>query len=119
MKFIYLRSYIASMPKKSRKGKIKTGIFEYEWYKEIDKIDADFDLIKSQIDSFLYIIENPDDFKSSVYIEEMSVLSRVLVSYGHLAKLEDEYKEKFKRINKYIKEKTRPAKPLIFFDSGP
>lgn len=61
------------MTKKSRKGKIKAGIFEYEWYKEIDKIDADFELIKSQIDSFLYIIENPKDFKSSVYIEEMSV----------------------------------------------
>jgi hypothetical protein len=49
----------------------------------------------------------------------MGVFSRVLVSFGHLAKLEDEYKEKFKRINKYMKEVTRPAKPLIFGDSGP
>jgi len=107
------------MAKKSRKGKIKAGIFEYEWYKEIDKIDADFELIKNQIDSFLFIIENPKDFKSSVYIEEIKVFSRVLVSYGHLVKLEDEYKTKFKRINKYVKEETRPARPVIFSDSGP
>ena len=33
----------------------------------------------------------------------MTLFSKMVLSYGHIPKLDDDYKEKFKEINKFIK----------------
>ena len=46
------------MAKKSRTAKIKTPIFEYSWYKEINKTETNEEFIQGQIDSYIVLIEN-------------------------------------------------------------
>lgn len=38
----------------------------------------------------------------------------MVLSYGHLAKLKDDYKEKFKKINEFIKKEWEKRRPKIY-----
>ena len=92
------------MAKKSRKAKIKAPFFEYSWYKEINKIDADMDFIKSQIDSFVLLTENKDKINPSNFKKELETFISLIPAQGHLVKLEKDYQEKFFKITKFTKD---------------
>ena len=93
-----------SIAKKSREGKIKTPIFQYTWYKEISKIDADMKFIKKQIDSFLLLTENKDKINPNNFKDELETFISLIPAQGHLIKLEKDYQEKFFKITKFVKD---------------
>ncbi len=92
------------MAKKSRTGKVKAPFFEYTWYKEINKIDADMKFIKKQIDSFNILIDNKDKIDPNNFKDEIETFISLIPAQGHLVKLEKDYQEKFFNITKFIKD---------------
>ena len=92
------------MAKKSRTGKVKAPFFEYTWYKEINKIDADMKFIKKQIDSFNILIDNKDKIDPNNFKDEIETFISLIPAQGHLVKLEKDYQEKFFKITKFIKD---------------
>ena len=94
---------MSELVKKTKEHELDLGIYKYKWGKELEKLEPDKKLIKNQIDSFIFIIENSESFHDKTYLDEMTLFSKMVLSYGHLTKLEDEYKEKFKKINQFIK----------------
>ena len=92
------------MAKKSRTAKIKAPFFEYSWYKEINKIDADMKFIKKQIDSFNLLIDNKDKIDPNNFKDEIETFISLIPAQGHLVKLEKDYQEKFFKITKFIKD---------------
>ena len=92
------------MPKKSRTAKIKTPIFEYTWYKEINKIKTNKKFIQDQIDSIKLMIENKDDINMGDIRDELKTFIKIIPSQGHLVKLDKEYQERFFEITKFVKE---------------
>lgn len=92
------------MAKKSRTGKIKAPFFQYTWYKEINKIDADMKFIKAQIDSFVLLIENKDKIDASNFKDELETFVSLIPAQGHLTKLDKEYQDKFFKITKFVKD---------------
>ena len=103
------------MTKKSRTGRIKAPFFEYSWYKEINKIDADMKFIKRQIDSFLLLTENKDKINPSNFKDELETFISLIPSQGHLVKLEKEYQEKFFKITKFTKDTWELGVDVISF----
>ena len=59
---------MVKMAKKSRTGKIKTGVFEYSWTKEINKVETNKKFIQSQIDSFILLIENKESITKLIIL---------------------------------------------------
>ncbi len=95
---------MVKMAKKSRTGKIKTGVFEYSWTKEINKVETNKKFIQSQIDSFILLIENKESIKIGDYRDELKEFTTLIVAQGHLAKLDEEYQKKYFKITKFIKD---------------
>lgn len=91
------------MAKKTRTAKIKAPFFQYSWYKEINKPETNKQFIQQQIDSFEIIIKNESKIKIGVYKEELETFFRLIVAQGHLAKLDNEYQDKFLELNQYYK----------------
>ncbi|TFG06473.1 MAG: hypothetical protein EU539_07520 [Promethearchaeota archaeon] len=92
------------MIKKSRSGKIKLPVFEYNWSKEVDTEKPNIELMQDQIDSFIFVINNKEKFKIDDFLEEFRSFSKLIIRHGHLTKLGKEYQEKFLYITKFIKE---------------
>ena len=92
------------MPKNARKAKIKTPVFEYSWYKEVNKIETNKKLIQNQIDSFKLLIDNKESVKMVDLRDELKEFIRIIPSQGHLVKLDKEYQDKFFEITKFVKE---------------
>ena len=96
------------MAKKSRTAKIKTPIFEYSWYKEINQPETNKEFIQSKINDFILLIENQE----SVNIRDMRVefieFTKLVPAQGHLSKLDKEYQGKFLKITKFVKERFKP-----------
>jgi hypothetical protein len=101
--------------KKTKEHEVNLKIYKYKWKKELEKSEPDKKLISNQIDSFMFMIENSESFHSKTYLDEMTLFSKMVLSYGHLAKLDDEYKEKFKEINKFIKKEWDDRHRIDFF----
>ena len=102
------------MEKKTKEHEIDLGIYKYKWTKELEKIKPKKKLVKHQIDSFIFMIENSESFHSKTYLDEITLFSKIILSHGHVDKLKDEYKEKFKKINEFIKKEWDKKKPLIY-----
>jgi len=92
------------MIKKRREGKIKLPIFEYNWSKEIDKGEPNFNIIRNQINTFIFVIQNRENFNIEDFREEFIAFTKLIIRHGHLTKLEKEYREKFLKITKFIKD---------------
>lgn len=92
------------MIKKYRSGKIKLPIFEYRWSKEIDKKEPNLNIVRNQINSFMFVIQNKDKFKIDDFREEFKVFTNLIIRHGHITKLEREYQERFLKITKFIKD---------------
>ena len=92
------------MIKKRREGKIKLPIFEYNWSKEIDKKEPDLNIIRNQINTFIFVIQNKHNFKIEDFREEFKAFTKLIIRHGHITKLEKDYQEKFLRITKFIKD---------------
>ena len=88
--------------KKSRTAKIKTPIFDYTWYKEINKVETNKKFIQDQIDSFILLVDNKDKINPSDFRDELKTFISLIPSQGHLVKLDKEYQEKFFRIAEYL-----------------
>jgi len=101
--------------KKTKEHEINLKVYKYKWKKELEKSEPDKKLIRNQIDSFIFMIQNSESFHSKTYLDEMTLFSKMVLSYGHLAKLNDEYKEKFKEINKFIKKEWDDRNRIDFF----
>ena len=91
------------MIKKRREGRIKLPIFEYNWSKEVDKEEPNLNIIRNQINTFMFVIQNKDNFKIDDFREEFKKFTKLIIRHGHLTKLEKEYQNKFLKINKFIK----------------
>ena len=91
------------MIKKRREGRIKLPIFEYNWSKEVDKEEPNLNIIRNQINTFMFVIQNKDNFKIDDFREEFQKFTKLIVRHRHLTKLEKEYQDKFLTINKFIK----------------
>lgn len=104
-----------NMAKKSRTAKIKAPFFEYSWYKEINKIDADMKFIKKQIDSFNILIDNKDKIDPNNFKDEIETFISLIPAQGHLVKLEKDYQEKFFKITKFIKDTWDVGVSVIHF----
>ena len=92
------------MAKKTRTAKLKTPLFDYTWYKEINKIDADIKFIKKQIDSFIILVENKNDINPNNFKDELETFVALIPAQGHLVKLDKEFQEKFFKITKFMKD---------------
>lgn len=92
------------MIKKRREGKIKLPIFEYNWSKEVDKEEPNLNIIRNQINTFMFVIQNKDNFKIDDFREEFKKFTKQIIRHGHLTKLQKEYQDKFLLINKFIKD---------------
>jgi hypothetical protein len=101
------------MAKKSRTGKIKTPVFEYSWYKEINRTETNKKFIQNQIDSFILLIENKENIKIGDYRDELKEFTTILPAQGHLTKLDKEYQEKYFRITKFVKEQFEVSVDII------
>lgn len=93
------------MPKKSRTAKLKTPIFEYTWYKEVNQIETNKEFIQDQIDSFKLMIDNKENVNLGDLKDELKTFIKVIPSQGHLVKLDKDYQEKFFEIAKFVKER--------------
>lgn len=93
------------MIKKRREGRIKLPIFEYNWSKEVDKEEPNLNVIRNQINTFMFVIQNKENFKIDDFREEFKKFTKLIIRHGHLTKLEKEYRDKFLLINKFIKDK--------------
>ena len=51
------------MIKRRREGRIKLPIFEYNWTKEVAKEEPNLNIIRDQIDTFIFVIQNKENFK--------------------------------------------------------
>jgi len=105
---------VSELVKKTKEHEIDLKVYKYKWKKELEKSEPDKKLIKNQIDSFIFIIENSYSFHYKTYLNEMTLFSKMVLSYGHLAKLDDDYKEKFKNINQFIKKEWDDRRPRIY-----
>lgn len=94
---------MSELVKKTKEHEIDLKVYKYKWKKELENSEPDKKLIKNQIDSFIFMIENSNSFHDKTYLDEMTLFSKIVLSYGHLAKLDNEYKEKFKKVNQFIK----------------
>lgn len=103
------------MVKKTKEHEVNLKVYKYKWRKELEKSEPDEKLIRNQMDSFIFMIENSESFHSKTYLDEMTLFSKMVLSYGHLAKLDDDYKEKFKEINKFIKKEWDDSHRIDFF----
>ena len=92
------------MIKKFRSGKIKLPVFEYNWSKEIDKEDPNIDIIQDQIDTFMFVIKEKENFKINDLHNEFKTFIKLIVRRGHITKLEKQYQDKFLIITKSVKE---------------
>ncbi len=92
------------MIKKRREGRIKLPIFEYNWTKEIAKEEPSLNVIRNQINTFMFVIQNKENFKINDFHEEFKKFTKLIIRHGHLTKLEKEYQDKFLIINKFIKD---------------
>jgi len=92
------------MIKKRREGRIKLPIFEYNWSKEVDKEEPNLNTIRNQINTFMFVIQNKENFKIDDFREEFKKFTKLIIRHGHLTKLEKDYKDKFLIINKFIKD---------------
>jgi len=91
------------MIKRRREGRIKLPIFEYNWTKEVAKEEPNLNIIRDQIDTFIFVIQNKENFKIDDFQEEFKKFTKLIIRHGHLTKLEKEYQNKFLKINKFIK----------------
>lgn len=103
------------MVKKTKEHEVNLKVYKYKWKKELEKSEPDKKLIRDQIDSFIYMVENSESFHSKTYLDEMTLFSKMVLSYGHLTKLDDDYKEKFKKINQFIKKEWDDRHRIDFF----
>lgn len=92
------------MIKKRREGRIKLPIFEYNWSKEVDKEEPNLNVIRNQINTFMFVIQNKENFKIDDFREEFRKFTKLIIGHGHLTKLEKRYRDKFLIINKFIKD---------------
>lgn len=92
------------MIKKRREGRIKLPIFEYNWSKEVDKEEPNLNVIRNQINTFMFVIQNKENFKIDDFREEFRKFTKLIIGHGHLTKLEKGYRDKFLIINKFIKD---------------
>ncbi|TFG27379.1 MAG: hypothetical protein EU532_07555 [Promethearchaeota archaeon] len=92
------------MIKKIRSGKIKLPVFEYNWSKEIDKEDPNIGIIQDQIDTFLFVIKEKENFKINDLQNEFKIFIKLIIRRGHITKLEKQYQDKFLNITKFVKE---------------
>jgi len=92
------------MIKKRREGRIKLPIFEYNWSKEVDKEEPNLNIILNQINTFMFVVQNKENFKIDDFREEFKKFTKLIIRHGHLAKLEKSYQDKFLTINKFIKD---------------
>jgi hypothetical protein len=92
------------MIKKYRSGKIKLPVFEYSWSKEIDKEEPNIEVIQNQIDTFIFVIQKKESFKINDLRAEFKTFIKLIIRRGHLPKLNNDYKDKFLKINKFFKE---------------
>ena len=90
--------------KKVKSGEINTGIFKYNWQKEINKIKTNKDFIQDQIDSFLLLIKNVEKIEIGIYGAELNEFLKVIPAQGHLSKLDKEFQDKFFKISKFYEE---------------
>ena len=91
------------MIKKRHEGRIKLPIFEYNWTKEVAKEEPNLIVIRNQINTFMFVIQNKENFKIDDFREEFKKFTKLIIRHGHLTKLEKEYRDKFLLINKFIK----------------
>lgn len=91
------------MVKKSHNIKVKAPFFEYHWYKEINKDNANIKFIERQIDSFNLLIKNKNRIDPGNFRDELKIFISLVPFQGHLIKLDKEYIEKFFKIAKYMK----------------
>jgi hypothetical protein len=89
--------------KKYRSGKIKLPVFEYSWSKEINKKDPDMEIIQNQIDTYMFVIKNKENFNFDDYRDEFKKFTKSLIRKGHISKLDNNYQTKFLQITKFIK----------------
>jgi len=92
------------MIKKLRSGKIKLPVFEYSWSNEIDKTEPNLNIIRNQINSFIFVIQNKEDFRIDDFRGEFKVFTKLIIRNGHLTKLEKEYQDKFLKITSFVEE---------------
>lgn len=103
------------MVKKTKEHELNLKVYKYKWKNELEKSEPDKKLIRNQIDSFIYMVENSESFHSKTYLDEMTLFSKMVLSYGHLTKMDHEYKEKFKNINQFIKKEWDDRGRIDFF----
>ena len=92
------------MIKKHRSGKIKLPVFEYNWSKEVDKEEPNIKVIQDQIDTFLFVIQKKENFKINDLYNEFKIFIKLIISRGHLTRLEEKYQDKFLEITKFTKD---------------
>ncbi|MBD3339776.1 MAG: hypothetical protein GF353_11745 [Candidatus Lokiarchaeota archaeon] len=92
------------MIKKHKTGKIKLPIFEYSWTKEIKKSNPNLNIIKNQIDSFVFVIHNRNRFRITDLKDEFLNFTKIIIRSGHLSKLNKDDQDKFLIITNFIKD---------------
>ena len=75
------------MVKKTKEHEINLKVYKYKWKKELEKSEPDKKLIRNQIDSFIFMIQNSESFHSKTYLDEMTLFSKMVLSYGQISKL--------------------------------
>jgi len=105
---------VSVLEKKTKEHEIDLKIYKYKWTKELEKIKPKKKLVKNQIDSFIIMIENIESYHTKTYLDEITLFSKMVLSHGHLSKLKDDYREKFRKINEFIKKEWDKKKPLIY-----
>lgn len=91
------------MVKKGQSVRVKVPFVEYRWYKEISKRDVDLQYLQNLIDSYLIFIKNKNSNWSELH-GELTEFTRLVVTNGHLVKLNKEYQDKFFEISEFIEE---------------
>ncbi len=73
----------------------------FEWEKVMRNPIADLDFIKHQIDSWIFEI---DEGGETIEKNQIAKFLSIMREYGHVSRLNEDYKEKYKRILKFVKE---------------
>ena len=87
-----------------KKGKVNVGPIGFEWEKELQNRDADINIVKTQIDSYLLVIEHKSESNLLELCQPLKKLINVIEIYGHLIRLEKEYQDKFFKLTKFRKD---------------
>ncbi|MHA1256744.1 MAG: hypothetical protein ACTSPS_14220 [Promethearchaeota archaeon] len=70
------------MIKKNRKGRIKLPIFEYNWSKEVAKEEPNLNIIRNQIKTFMFVIQNKENFKIDDFQEEFKKFTKMIKAWA-------------------------------------